>query len=164
MLAVVGVAHLLAPLRLAACKPDAEVLSRAHGLVMRAGEATATWPSSGTSPCCSTPAARPSSCTGPRAAAGDSDGDPVGQPSLVEELLWQFRERCDEHDVSPVFYQVSARYLPVYLDLGLIPFKLGEEAIVDLPSFDPPAVACATCARVTPRASGKGCASRWWPR
>ncbi|WP_254665092.1 phosphatidylglycerol lysyltransferase domain-containing protein [Aeromonas caviae] len=45
-------------------------------------------------------------------------GDPVGQPSLVEELLWQFRERCDEHDVSPVFYQVSARYLPVYLDLG----------------------------------------------
>ena len=63
-------------------------------------------------------------------------GDPVGQPSLVEELLWQFRERCDEHDVSPVFYQVSARYLPVYLDLGLIPFKLGEEAIVDLPGFD----------------------------
>ncbi len=38
---------------------------------------------------------------------------------------------------APVFYQVSARYLPVYLDLGLIPFKLGEEAIVDLHGFDP---------------------------
>ena len=43
----------------------------------------------------------------------------------MEELLWQFRERCDEHDVSPVFYQVSARYLPVYLDLGLIPSSWG---------------------------------------
>ncbi|MCR3963772.1 phosphatidylglycerol lysyltransferase domain-containing protein [Aeromonas veronii] len=63
-------------------------------------------------------------------------GDPVGRPEQIEELLWQFRERCDEHDANPVFYQVSARYLPLYLELGLIPFKLGEEAMVDLATFD----------------------------
>lgn len=63
-------------------------------------------------------------------------GDPIGRPEQIEELLWQFRERCDEHDANPVFYQVSARYLPLYLELGLIPFKLGEEAMVDLTTFD----------------------------
>jgi len=34
-----------------------------------------------------------------------------------------------------VFYQVSPALLPAYIDLGLRPFKLGEEAHVDLASF-----------------------------
>lgn len=62
-------------------------------------------------------------------------GDPIGDPERFDELLWQFREMCDEHDGNPVFYQVSAKYLPEYLELGLMPFKLGEEAIIELAEF-----------------------------
>ncbi|MEG0007050.1 MAG: bifunctional lysylphosphatidylglycerol flippase/synthetase MprF [Aeromonas sp.] len=136
VLAVVGVAQLLAPLRVFGNKPNKEELARAQALVLRDG-----------------------GCHGYLAQLGDKSllfhsggeaflmygvegnswivmGDPIGQAALIEELLWQFRELCDEHDVNPVFYEVSARYLPLYLDLGLIPFKLGEEAIVDLRAFD----------------------------
>jgi phosphatidylglycerol lysyltransferase len=35
-----------------------------------------------------------------------------------------------------VFYQVSQEFLPYYLDQGLSLFKLGEEAKVDLTTFD----------------------------
>jgi len=62
-------------------------------------------------------------------------GDPVGDPQAFEELLWDFREQADLHGASSVFYQISDRQLPVYLDLGLSLFKLGEEARVDLNEF-----------------------------
>lgn len=62
-------------------------------------------------------------------------GDPVGEPSEFEELLWQFREQADRCGATTVFYQVSDSLLPVYLDLGLSLFKLGEEAKIDLANF-----------------------------
>ena len=62
-------------------------------------------------------------------------GDPVGEPSACENLLWQFLEQADHFGAKAVFYQVSAELLPYYLDLGLSLFKLGEEARVDLTSF-----------------------------
>jgi len=62
-------------------------------------------------------------------------GDPVGNNELFDELIWSFREECDRNDGWPVFYQVSPALLPAYIDLGLRPFKLGEEAHVDLASF-----------------------------
>ncbi len=62
-------------------------------------------------------------------------GDPVGNPSRFVALLWQFRELCDENDGWPVLYQVSPQLLPAGIDLGLMPFKLGEEAMVDLAAF-----------------------------
>lgn len=60
VLAVAGVAQLLAPLRVVGEKPDKETLARAHELVVREGGSTAIWPSYRTSPCCSTPPATPS--------------------------------------------------------------------------------------------------------
>ena len=62
-------------------------------------------------------------------------GDPLGPESERGELAWRFRESADEHGGWPVFYEVSARYLPIYIDLGLTLLKLGEEAIVPLASF-----------------------------
>jgi phosphatidylglycerol lysyltransferase len=62
-------------------------------------------------------------------------GDPAGNPARFEELGWQFRELCDKNAGWPVFYQVSADQLPLYLDLGLALAKLGEEARVFLPKF-----------------------------
>jgi phosphatidylglycerol lysyltransferase len=62
-------------------------------------------------------------------------GDPIGNTQSFESLLWQFREQADYYAADSVFYQVSADYLPFYLDLGLSLFKLGEEANIDLTNF-----------------------------
>jgi phosphatidylglycerol lysyltransferase len=62
-------------------------------------------------------------------------GDPVGEPGDFEELLWIFREQADRYGANIVFYQIGDGLLPVYLDLGLSLFKLGEEAKVDLANF-----------------------------
>ena len=62
-------------------------------------------------------------------------GDPVGSESSFEGLLWRFREVADRYAAKVVFYQVAERHLPLYLDLGLVFLKLGQEARVALPDF-----------------------------
>lgn len=62
-------------------------------------------------------------------------GDPVGDIQSADGLLWQFREQVDLYNAKCVFYQVSDKYLPFYLDLGLSPLKIGEEAKVELARF-----------------------------
>ena len=62
-------------------------------------------------------------------------GDPVGPEDVQEDLAWRFRELVDKHGGYAVFYQVSAKPLPLYIDLGLTPLKLGEEAGVPLAGF-----------------------------
>jgi len=62
-------------------------------------------------------------------------GDPVGPRARHEELVWRFRELSDRHGGWTVFYQVSGERLPLYVDLGLAPSKLGEEARVALDDF-----------------------------
>ncbi|HKN59225.1 MAG TPA: bifunctional lysylphosphatidylglycerol flippase/synthetase MprF, partial [Gemmatimonadaceae bacterium] len=62
-------------------------------------------------------------------------GDPLGPEGERGELAWRFRESADQHGGWPVFYEVSAKHLPIYIDLGLTLFKLGEEAVIELPGF-----------------------------
>ncbi len=62
-------------------------------------------------------------------------GDPVGPEEEWDDLLWRFRELCDEHDAWPVFYQIDQANLPLYLQFGMKFLKLGEEAKVDLVTF-----------------------------
>ena len=62
-------------------------------------------------------------------------GDPVGPAARAEDLVWSFRELVDRGGGRTVFYQVSGRALPLYLDLGLALLKLGEEARVPLEGF-----------------------------
>ncbi len=62
-------------------------------------------------------------------------GDPVGAADEYLTLVWRFRELVDRHDGHTVFYQAAPEQLPVYLDLGLRPLKIGEEAVVPLESF-----------------------------
>ncbi|MDB5986106.1 MAG: mprF, partial [Nevskia sp.] len=62
-------------------------------------------------------------------------GDPAGNPERFGELTWKFRELCDREAGWPVFYQVTEKYVSLYLDLGLSLSKLGEEARVHLPDF-----------------------------
>lgn len=62
-------------------------------------------------------------------------GDPLGIETESAELAWRFRESADRHGGWPVFYEVSAKHLPIYIDLGLTLLKLGEEAIIPLGDF-----------------------------
>lgn len=62
--------------------------------------------------------------------------DPIGSPAQRAELAWAFRDLCDRQALRPVFYQVRAGNLPLYMDIGLTALKLGEEAKVDLRHFD----------------------------
>jgi len=64
-----------------------------------------------------------------------SMGDPVGDPLAFPDLVWEFRRLVDRHNGRPVFYQAAPENLPLYLDLGLRPLKIGEEATVSLPTF-----------------------------
>jgi phosphatidylglycerol lysyltransferase len=62
-------------------------------------------------------------------------GDPVGPRAGAEELVWRFRELSDRHGGQTVFYQTGAERLSLYVDLGLAPLKVGEEARVRLTDF-----------------------------
>jgi phosphatidylglycerol lysyltransferase len=62
-------------------------------------------------------------------------GDPVGSPRGAEELVWRLREMSDHHGAETVFYQASPDRLALYVDLGLAPLKIGEEARVPLADF-----------------------------
>ncbi|OCG06594.1 hypothetical protein A9G13_10025 [Gilliamella sp. wkB178] len=62
--------------------------------------------------------------------------DPIGDISERADLIWEFRDLCDQHRLRPVFYQVKAANLPFYMDIGLRTVKLGEEALVNLKKFD----------------------------
>ena len=62
-------------------------------------------------------------------------GDPVGSAAACEQLAWMYLEQCDRAAAAPVFYQVSADNLALYVDLGLSLIKLGEEARVELAGF-----------------------------
>lgn len=63
-------------------------------------------------------------------------GDPIGAEREFRELIWQFHDMCDRGGMYAVFYQAASSYLPYYIDTGLLPRKIGEEARVDLASFD----------------------------
>ena len=62
-------------------------------------------------------------------------GDPVGEEDAIAPLVAAFVELCRVNDWVPVFYETSDRYLDLYRASGLRWFKIGEEAVLDLPSW-----------------------------
>jgi phosphatidylglycerol lysyltransferase len=83
-------------------------------------------------------------------------GDPVGARRAHEELVWRFREMSDLHGGLTVFYQVSGDRLPLYVDLGLVPVKIGEEARVALAGFSLEGAARSELRQVRRRAEREG--------
>ena len=61
--------------------------------------------------------------------------DPIGAVAVREDLAWRFREMGDREGGRVAFYQTRPQTLPMYIDMGLLPFKLGEEASVVLDTF-----------------------------
>jgi phosphatidylglycerol lysyltransferase len=63
-------------------------------------------------------------------------GDPIGEKSEISAAIEEFQEIADLHGLTPVFYQVSEEMLSYLHQGGYAFFKLGEEAFVNLTSFD----------------------------
>jgi len=63
-------------------------------------------------------------------------GDPVGDEAGFSDLVWRFYEEQARRGTRVVFYEVSNRHLPLYLELGMTLMKTGEEARVDLSDFN----------------------------
>ncbi|MGD9863886.1 MAG: bifunctional lysylphosphatidylglycerol flippase/synthetase MprF [Pseudodonghicola sp.] len=61
--------------------------------------------------------------------------EPVGRPEEIAPLAWEFHDAAYAANARPVFYAVSGDTAPLWIDMGLVLHKLGEEAIVDLAAF-----------------------------
>ena len=62
--------------------------------------------------------------------------DPVGPRARQIDLVWRFVELADSCRGRAAFYQVRPETLPLYIDAGLQPLKLGEAARIPLASFE----------------------------
>lgn len=62
--------------------------------------------------------------------------DPIGAPEAWPALIWRFVEMARGAGGRAAFYQVAPENLSLYADAGLRAFKIGEEARIDLRSFD----------------------------
>ena len=63
-------------------------------------------------------------------------GEPVGPHAEADALCWKLKEMASMSNARLSFYQVSPQLLPLVIDLGLRPYKIGEEALVDVQTFD----------------------------
>jgi phosphatidylglycerol lysyltransferase len=71
----------------------------------------------------------------PQGASWIAMGGPVGPEDTREALVWEFCGAAEAAGARPVFYGVPEGDLPLVLDLGLAPYKLGEGARVPLAGF-----------------------------
>jgi len=62
-------------------------------------------------------------------------GDPSGDPKEHSQVIASFLRRVEDLGYIPNIYQIQAQNMSLYHDFGFNFFKLGEEAIVDIPSF-----------------------------
>ncbi len=62
--------------------------------------------------------------------------DPVGCRKAWPALVVKFMDAARRDGCRAVFYQVSPDFLPCTVEAGLKPYKLGEQAVVDLTRFD----------------------------
>ncbi len=63
-------------------------------------------------------------------------GDPIGPEECASDLIASFIEFALANGLEPCFLGVSARTVSRYSALGMGTLKIGEEAVIDLASFD----------------------------
>lgn len=59
-------------------------------------------------------------------------GDPIGDPARIPGLIWAFRDAARRARRVPVFYQLTRRWLPQWIETGMTLYRIGEEAVIDL--------------------------------
>jgi phosphatidylglycerol lysyltransferase len=63
-------------------------------------------------------------------------GDPIGPLSDRLEAIIGFEHFCDRNDWFATFYETAPDQLPLYASIGFHAIQIGEEAIVDLHTFN----------------------------
>ena len=66
-------------------------------------------------------------------------GDPIGPAGKWGDLIWDLRDLADSRGGRVVFVDVGGEAMPIYLDLGLQPLRLGVRAYLSLSACDPAA-------------------------
>ncbi len=62
-------------------------------------------------------------------------GDPLGPPEEMAPLLDAFERFCRERDWEFAFFQASPAMLPLYAARGFRAIHIGEEPVIDAPTF-----------------------------
>lgn len=131
----IGLQLLLRPARVQVVQPDAATLERIAPIVAASEDSMAHLALVGDKALLFSASGRAFVMYAVEGRSWIAMGDPVGPEEEREELVWSFRELADRHGGRAVFYQVSTRDLPVYLDAGFTLTKVGEEARVELAQF-----------------------------
>jgi phosphatidylglycerol lysyltransferase len=135
VLLLIAMARLLRPPPQRPAFPTAEELSLAAGIVREQSSVDANLVLMGDKHLLLSESRDAFLMYGVRGSSWIALGDPVGPIAWMEELGWRFRELADAHGGRVAFYQTRPATLPVYLDMGLMPLKLGEYATVPLREF-----------------------------
>ena len=65
-----------------------------------------------------------------------SAGDPIGPGGEIKKTLEEFSLFCEENQWVPAFYQAEEKFIKDYRAENFKILKIGEEALVDVQSFD----------------------------
>lgn len=128
-------AHLLRPSRFPFKPPDHESLARARRVVEASPSADAHLALTGDKALLFDPTGEAFVMYGVAGRSLVAMGGPVGPEERWPGLVWEFHALADRYGRRTVFYEVGPEHLPLLLDLGLLPAKLGERARVLLPDF-----------------------------
>jgi phosphatidylglycerol lysyltransferase len=90
-------------------------------------------------------------------------GDLIGPREMSPALLALFVEHSRRLDRVPVVYQASQEGIAVLRQAGFRTFKVGEEAVIDLPSFDLAGPRRANLRHTVTRCKRDGVTLRWFP-
>ncbi|MGA3056460.1 MAG: phosphatidylglycerol lysyltransferase domain-containing protein [Candidatus Limnocylindrales bacterium] len=89
-------------------------------------------------------------------------GDPIGSPEASTKVFSEFLARCRKLGRLPVVYQASAASRALLVGAGFRMFKVGEEAIVDLSTFDLTGPRRANLRHTITRCRKDGVTFRWF--
>jgi phosphatidylglycerol lysyltransferase len=67
-------------------------------------------------------------------------GDPVGPPHRIVDCIRSFQEVAKASGMQPCFLGIAAETVHLYREAGLRTLKIGEEALVDLRTFEAPSL------------------------
>lgn len=89
-------------------------------------------------------------------------GDLIGPPEAASNVLECFLVHCRRLDRVPVIYQASSAGRATFVEAGFRMFKVGEEAIVDLATFDTTGCRRANLRHTITRCRKDGATFRWF--
>jgi phosphatidylglycerol lysyltransferase len=91
-------------------------------------------------------------------------GDLIGPAEAAPIVFGDFLAHCRKLDRVPIIYQASAAARAMLVGAGFRLFKVGEEALIDLSTFDTKGPRRANLRHTITRCSKDGVTFRWFPK